>query len=31
MNYWPESHIQVIITAEDEFTRTIELLPTSLK
>ena len=27
----PESHIQVIITAEDEFTRTIELLPTSLK
>ncbi len=27
----PENHIQVIITAEDEFTRTIELLPTSLK
>ena len=27
----PESHIQVIITAEDEFTRTVELLPTSLK
>ena len=27
----PESHIQVIITAEDEFTRTIELLPANLK
>ena len=27
----PESHMQVIITAEDEFTRTIELLPANLK
>ena len=27
----PESHIQVTITAEDEFTRAVEVLPTDLK
>ena len=27
----PENHIQVIITAEDEFTRAIEVLPANLK
>ncbi len=27
----PESHIRVIITVEDEFTRAVEVLPTALK